>query len=397
MTKEYVNLYDAHGRSLGATNKWQRVPDAFDYIIFKDGDKIKAKDGKSGRVEFKDISIDNILSSVISSANDFDKIYIKGNYTVNKTFTLDKPLKIIWDGKITLNGNDLFVIDCADPDQPGEIFLDYVKGTNAEKVIKIVAAKRWIFKMNVVENTYAVVTFEPVAQDSPTWYEGNTIILGTVLNNSGAYGVYIAPEPTNVYVEGTLIFCAAAIHAPVPLKFDGGAHQLMIGGVHTSGTYDIDDANARDGSVYVLLFSTHSHNLHGDSVVIDKSESYFSRRVLIQSSDKLRGLDLRGYDGNIEIWRDDETPFIDFKNTNTEDYRVRIIKTTDDGLQINVDGLGANISAFTIEGSGRNKPYIFKFPTSAPDSPQAGDAYFDPGTGTLYIYNGSTWRKVQLT
>jgi len=36
-------------------------------------------------------------------------------------------------------------------------------------------------------------------------------------------------------------------------------------------------------------------------------------------------------------------------------------------------------------------------PTSAPSNPTAGSMYFDPSTGTLYIYDGSTWKSVSLT
>jgi len=36
-------------------------------------------------------------------------------------------------------------------------------------------------------------------------------------------------------------------------------------------------------------------------------------------------------------------------------------------------------------------------PTSAPGSPESGSMYFDPSTGTLYIYDGSTWKSVSLT
>jgi len=78
MTKEYVNLYDAHGRSLGATKDWQRVPDAYDYIIFKDGNVVKAKNGRTGKIEYKSDDIAEVLRSVNGNS-----IYIReGTYEV---------------------------------------------------------------------------------------------------------------------------------------------------------------------------------------------------------------------------------------------------------------------------------------------------------------------------
>ena len=38
----------------------------------------------------------------------------------------------------------------------------------------------------------------------------------------------------------------------------------------------------------------------------------------------------------------------------------------------------------------------FAFPTSAPASPRNGNAYFNATDNKLYIYNGSTWKTVQL-
>lgn len=36
-------------------------------------------------------------------------------------------------------------------------------------------------------------------------------------------------------------------------------------------------------------------------------------------------------------------------------------------------------------------------PTSAPAVPKAGSIYFDTSTGDLYVYDGTTWKKVTLT
>ena len=74
MKKEYVNLYDAHGRSLGATNRWQVVPDTADYIIFKEGDLVMAKNGRTGVIEIKSDDLSKVLSEAL--ANSKGRIHI---------------------------------------------------------------------------------------------------------------------------------------------------------------------------------------------------------------------------------------------------------------------------------------------------------------------------------
>ncbi|RLI84688.1 hypothetical protein DRP07_00255 [Archaeoglobales archaeon] len=79
-------------------------------------------------------------------------------------------------------------------------------------------------------------------------------------------------------------------------------------------------------------------------------------------------------------------------------------KIEDKGLSLDTSGnriYGNDIeSGVTIYDSGgnffkNNAGYHytsqFDFPTSAPSSPQTGDAYFDAATNTLYIYNGTAW------
>ena len=98
MTKEYVNLYDAHGRSLGATNEWQRVPDAYDYIIFKDGDIIKAKNGRTGKIEFKgtflSTVVGNVFQALSAGRSNKAKVAFIGEFEVDDTISLVSNLSL---------------------------------------------------------------------------------------------------------------------------------------------------------------------------------------------------------------------------------------------------------------------------------------------------------------
>jgi len=106
MTKEYVNLYDVHGRSLGATNEWQRVPDAFDYIIYKWGSLVKAKNNEVGKVEFKDIDAATVIQSPLDALYDIGgTIYIaKGVYEITSTLKIHHNINLIGAGRGDFDG-----------------------------------------------------------------------------------------------------------------------------------------------------------------------------------------------------------------------------------------------------------------------------------------------------
>lgn len=67
--KGYVRVLDQFGRTLRTTNKWQTIPDVVDYIIFKEGDIVKAKNGRTGEIEFEDSNASKVVSSALSVAD----------------------------------------------------------------------------------------------------------------------------------------------------------------------------------------------------------------------------------------------------------------------------------------------------------------------------------------
>lgn len=97
MKDEYVNVFDKFGRSLGARNNWQITPDTVDYIIFKDGNVIKAKNGNSGVIEFSGNEISDVITDILNTTKGNVKIFIKpGSYKVTKSIV------------ITQNGVEIF-------------------------------------------------------------------------------------------------------------------------------------------------------------------------------------------------------------------------------------------------------------------------------------------------
>lgn len=69
MKNEYVRVFDKYGASLGSRNDWQITPDAFDYIIFKDGGTVKVKNGRTGIIEYKDSDAFNAIQYAEDNAS----------------------------------------------------------------------------------------------------------------------------------------------------------------------------------------------------------------------------------------------------------------------------------------------------------------------------------------
>jgi len=67
MEKEYIRLLNEKGETVRITKEWQIPPDGFNYIIFKDGDCVLAKNGRTGKIEFKDTDDSSVIQGVIET------------------------------------------------------------------------------------------------------------------------------------------------------------------------------------------------------------------------------------------------------------------------------------------------------------------------------------------
>ena len=78
--------------------------ESFDYIIFKEGDVVKAKNGRTGRIEFKGINGVDVLNVVVANAEVNGKIAIAGEFDVNSQIIIDKPL-YIFGGRLKVDSS----------------------------------------------------------------------------------------------------------------------------------------------------------------------------------------------------------------------------------------------------------------------------------------------------
>jgi len=87
--KGYVMLLNEKGETIEMTKNYQIPPGAFDYIIFKDGDYVLAKNGRMGRIEFKDTDAATVIQSAIDALSNGGKIFIKaGTYIIRSPITV---------------------------------------------------------------------------------------------------------------------------------------------------------------------------------------------------------------------------------------------------------------------------------------------------------------------
>jgi len=99
--KGYIMLLNEKGETIEMTKNYQIPPDAFDYIIFKDGDVVKAKNGRTGRIEFKENELGKALNYLVENYyTDHLNVFISpGSYEISEMVAIDKNnVKIVGAG-----------------------------------------------------------------------------------------------------------------------------------------------------------------------------------------------------------------------------------------------------------------------------------------------------------
>jgi len=158
--KGYIRLVNARGETIGMTKEWQIPPDATDYVIFRYGDKIKAKNGRTGEVEFKDSDFYTVFQNVINTAQAGSTVFIApGYYELSNTITITKWLHIIGAGrengvtiKYTGTGTEVFKFDATERHLAFMRFENLKIDANGATGIKIEAENPYAFNHNIFKN-----------------------------------------------------------------------------------------------------------------------------------------------------------------------------------------------------------------------------------------------------
>lgn len=147
--KGYVRVMDKLGRTLAVTQDWQIIPDNVDYIIFRDGDLIKAKNGRTGKVDFKGTAgIDDVsvINQAISKGNSI--FILPGEYDITEPIVITKSNIILagagWSTILNQkNDYNCFKLVGAENVTIKDLFIDaqYTTNPTNNKVIEIARSK----------------------------------------------------------------------------------------------------------------------------------------------------------------------------------------------------------------------------------------------------------------
>ena len=96
--KGYIMLLNEKGETIEMTKNYQIPPDGFDYTIFKDGDIVKAKNGRTGVIEFKDTDEASVIQNAINALVNGGKIVLDAG-----TWEINKKIKV-YGKNITIEG-----------------------------------------------------------------------------------------------------------------------------------------------------------------------------------------------------------------------------------------------------------------------------------------------------
>jgi len=414
---------------------WSNIPDkpsmhrGFSYIIFEEDGTIKAIDGRTGRTLTEGTDPATVINYVFQNVSDGDSVVIIGDFTITSPLVLqdknhvkvfqygtltagsgltDYMIKVIYSGsgygakfnklfidKLYGNGNCNGIL--LQNAYNNEIILGEIE--NVVKGITIAAYNGWSESTKIrsgqISATQYGVGFEILAGDTGSFV--NTLI-DNVSFGVYQYGIYI---PEGAHVESSVFLNPHGwvnANNAIMIYMKGTVWGLLIIDPHfedVNGNYSGEKMIYTESGDFVLI-NPHTANIdalidspnHMPFIIIDKQYIYFAN----YSPATYGGI--RNYYNSFMIgWR----------LTQDSDEVLNIFPPGRTNVLWSWADTQTWQKIFAIYGDGRTEAKILqaltdlRIPTSQPSNPVAGSMYFDPSTGKLYVYDGSTWKSVTLT
>lgn len=227
--KGYIRVMDKFGRTLAVTQDWQITTDAVDYVIFKDGNIIKAKNGNSGVIEFSGNEISDVITDILNTTNGKVRIFIKaGRYEVTKSIVIVQDGVEIFGvkGATILQGNGIGSIFTSQDESgyihnPGRLMLHDLYIKDAQAYYGSTYYSQFYNLVIESSNTPGITltdTDHPTGNCVDNWIYNNFI--------KAFIGIRLVSAGTDNIVYGNIIFCANGGHG---IEVDNAYGQQIIG------------------------------------------------------------------------------------------------------------------------------------------------------------------------
>jgi len=287
--------------------------------------------------------------------------------------------------------------------------------TACNKGTAILRSDNSLFLFGQISECQKGIEFD--AQDPYTALE-NRIIFGSI--TSCDYGIYFSDSPQSM--EGNIMIGAIFACSVCGLYFapNGNSKRCLFIGVSdqaaSTGT-DIED-NVGLNTFLCYYVRPDKITIQPNSILSNTydyaeftSQKLYGRMFVIsESADKLKGAELSP-DGNIEIWSDAGTPYIDFKADKNADRDARILKTSSHGLLFEVGGASSLKTGLEIKDDGHvcltrvmRDDYGGNFANFTPPTADAGKIVLAEDTNSggparrQYVcIDGTNWTYVDLS
>ena len=393
------------------TNEWQRVPDTADFIIFKKGDEVYAKDGSTGEIVYQNADIGKVINHILEE-NKNKALSIKiqpEKYDLYTTINVDmNNMNVILVGDAVLNnfswgmysgttitahGVDAIHITTSGGSNLGFTMEGIIlEGTGGNTTgIEIGDETNDIPVSYFILRDIIVKSFDTGLKIYGFAYH----IQDSIFYNNNDFGIYAsqrAGEGTNIFENVHITQTTnTAMHLENGMNYilrdvdiESNGKALEISNTYGVQIYDMWTESNNDG---IYLDAANGITVVGgninDKIVIGKTSGCRTHRYI--------GVYNYGNRGHLSFDVEDGSDIIIDVGYSDTDANI----TGNLSLTTIIKG-HYSWSSLYLAGQPVKFDGIF-IPTSTPSNPKVGAMYFDTSAGKLYIYDGSAWKSVALS
>jgi len=388
-------------RTIRAARDWNALLDhglekPASYIIRKNGSYVEAINGSTGKIDYGGVNnaggvsgsdASAVIQQTLNSMKEYDSLVVKCDIELTNTLVIsERHLTIRFLGNITADGVDAIHLGTAESGAGWTyLYLVHLDGVSksADGIVVDNARHSQVY-FNIIRRCRRGIYFSGLVEGGENRFYGGEI--SGCVNN-------IEFAASSNWMQGNMFVASSFSGDDSCLKIPSGSNAkftMFIGVLDNCiGTYTLFDEVGYN--IMICYYFKWDNSVFPESTKILDAAYYGGLNLGVPKTGAHKGISFDTTAGAIELWNGDTgLTYIDFKSDYSVDRDARIAKPSDHSILVQVGGSGSLVDGLKIDPNGRNIPLIFKLPTSAPASPQAGDAYFD--TTTAVPADPSKWQ-----